>query len=80
MLRPEALLSYVRAQQFRPFRIVMNSGRAYEVRHPEMIRVGRDFFNFYYASPPDDPADKWDTVSLVLIDHVEHIHQAAQGA
>jgi hypothetical protein len=37
------VLDYVKDQPFRPFRILMNSGRSYEIRHPEMVRVGRDF-------------------------------------
>ena len=77
MLRPEALLAFVRAQPFRPFRIVMNSGKAYEIRHPELIRVGRDFFNYYHATPPDAPAESWETVSLILIQNVQHLDQPA---
>jgi len=70
-MRPDTLLSYVRAAPFRPFRLVMNSGRVFDVRHPEMIRVGRDVLNYYYADPPDGPFERWDTVSLVLIEHIE---------
>ena len=51
-MRPDTLLSYARAVPIRPFRLTMNSGRAFDVRHPEMIRVGRDAFNFYHANPP----------------------------
>ena len=29
------------AQPFRPFRLVMSSGQAYEVRHPEMAMLTR---------------------------------------
>ena len=29
----------LRQQPFRPFRVVMSSGEAYEVRHPEMAWV-----------------------------------------
>jgi hypothetical protein len=41
-MRPESIQTYLRAQPFRPFRIVMNSGKTYEVRHPEAASVGRD--------------------------------------
>ncbi len=80
MLRPEAIQSLLRAQPFRPFRIVINSGTSFEVRHPEMIRVGRDFFNYYHATPPDAPAESWETVSLVLIQNVQHLDQPAPAA
>ena len=76
-VRPDTLLSYVRAVPFRPFRLTMNSGRAFDVRHPEMIRVGRDVFNFYHADPPDGPFDRWDTVGLVLIERIEHLDAPA---
>jgi hypothetical protein len=32
----------LRQQPFRPFRLVMSSGEAYEVRHPEMARVTKN--------------------------------------
>jgi hypothetical protein len=66
MLRPEALLSYVRADHFRPFRIKMLSGKTYDIRHPEMIRVMRDYFV--------------ETVSLVHVDNITHIDQTAAQA
>jgi hypothetical protein len=34
------LLTWVRPAPFQPFRIRLNSGREYEIRHPEMLRVG----------------------------------------
>ena len=76
-MRPETLLSYVRAVPFRPYRLTMNGGRAFDVRHPEMIRVGRDAFNFYYADPPDGPFDRWDTLSLLLVERIENIDAPA---
>jgi hypothetical protein len=80
MLRPDVLLTYVRAQPFRPFRITMTSGTTYEVRHPEMIRVGKDFFNYYHATPPEAPADRWETVSLVLIENVRALDQPSPAS
>ena len=47
VMRPEDLLEWVRAKPFRPFRIVLNSGRPYEIRHPEMLRVGRTSMHVY---------------------------------
>jgi hypothetical protein len=80
MIRPDTLQNYVRAQPFRPFRITMNSGTQYEIRHPEMIRVGKDFFLFFHATPADAPVDSWETVSLMLIENVRLIDQAAPAA
>ncbi len=71
-MRPETLLAYIQAKPFRPFRIVLNSGRTYEVRHPEMVRVGRDSFVFYLADTPDAPYDHFETVGLLLVERLEH--------
>jgi hypothetical protein len=79
-VRPDTLLSYVRAAPFRPFRLVMNSGRAFDIRHPETIRVGRDVFHYYHAETPDAPFDRWDTVSLLLIERVETIETPASAS
>ena len=78
-MRPETLAGYVRAVPFRPFRLVMNSGKVYEVRHPELIRIGRDFVLYFYASAPDDPIDRWDTLSLLLVERVEQLEASTPG-
>jgi hypothetical protein len=41
MITRQAVLAYVKAAPFQPFRIHMASGQAFDVRHPEMVRVGR---------------------------------------
>ncbi len=79
-MRPETLLAYIRAMPFRPFRVTTNGGHVFDVRHPEMLRVGRDVFNYYYADPPDAPFDRWDTVSLLLVERVEHLCAPATAA
>jgi len=74
---PSTLQGYVRAQPFRPFRVVMNSGDSYDVRHPEMIRLGRDFFNYYSVASTDQFPETWETVSLLLVDKVQFIDATA---
>jgi hypothetical protein len=76
-MAPNTVLAYVRAKPFRPFRIVLNSGRAYDVRHPELIRVGLDHFVVFFASDPDGPHQSFETAGLVVVDHIEHIEAAA---
>lgn len=78
-MRPESLLAYVRATPFRPFRIVMNSGKTFEIRHPEMISVGRDVFIFWHAPSPGAPFESWDTISLLLIERLENLEPAVVG-
>ena len=78
MVPPQDILGYLRAQPFRPFRIRMASGRTFEIRHPEMLRVGRNSL-IVFTSVSDDPDiyDRWETVSLVLIESVSHLEASA---
>ena len=76
-MRPEDLIHWVRATPFAPFRIRLNSGRAFEIRHPEMLRVGRSSINVYsFVGEPTDPYERLEMVSLVLIETVEPIEAA----
>jgi hypothetical protein len=38
-----------------------------------MVRVGRDTVLFFHAIPPDAPFQRYDTVSLLLIERIEHL-------
>jgi hypothetical protein len=71
------VLGYVKARPFCPFRIYMASGRDFEVRHPEMIRVGRtSLMVFSLLSDDPDVYDKWETASLVLVESISHLEGA----
>jgi hypothetical protein len=73
----QQVLDYIKHQPFRPFRILMTSGRSYEIRHPEMVRVGRDFLIiFTYVSDSPDLVDHWETVSLLLVESITHLDAA----
>lgn len=77
MMTRDQFSRYSRAEPFRPFRIQMASGRTFDVRHPEMIRLGRHDL-IVFSSVSDDPAvyDDWDTVSLVLIESISHLESS----
>jgi hypothetical protein len=63
------VLNYMQAQPFRPFRIRMNSGRAFDIGHPEMVRVGRrDLLIFTFVSDSTSVYDRWENISLMLIE------------
>ena len=77
-MRAEDLLSWVRAMPFLPFRMRLNSGRTYEIRHPEMLRVGKSSVNVYtFAGAPADPYERMEMLSLVLIESIEPMEKAA---
>lgn len=72
-MQTETIFGYLRAIPFRPFRLLMNSGKTFDVRHPDFLRVGKDSLVFFYANTPDEPYDHWDTVGLLLIERIEHL-------
>ena len=79
-MRPDDLLTWVRATPFRPFRIILNSGRSYDIRHPEMVRVGRSYINiFSFAGEPADPHEKMEMVSLLLVERIEPLEAPASA-
>jgi len=79
-MRPDDLLTWTRATPFVPFRMRLNSGRTFDIRHPEMLRVGRSTVNVYtFAGEPTDPYERMEMISLVLVESVEPI-EAPQKA
>lgn len=63
---------YVSAEPFQPFRIKMASGQSYEIRHPEMLLVGRSSVRVYTSADPDpDKPPKWHDVSMMLMETLE---------
>ncbi len=83
MITPQRLISYVSAEPFRPFRISMASGQTLEIKHPEMISVGRSTASIYFAMS-DDPAqarERVREVSLMLMESVEPLEtKSATGS
>ena len=71
-MRPDDLQAWNRATPFVPYRIRLNSGRTFEIRHPEMVMIGRSAMHIYtFAGGPTEPFDRVEMVSLVLIESVE---------
>ena len=79
-MSPQEILAYVRAAPFRPFRIRMNSGRTFDIRHPEMIRLTRSAaVIFTSVSDTPDVYDHWEFVSLLLIESITHLDAPVAG-
>jgi hypothetical protein len=74
MMTPQSLLGYVKAEPFRPFRLHMASGRTFDVRHPEMVKVLKSSILVFKANgeSADIPED-WESVSLMLTESVSHL-------
>ena len=71
---------YVTAEPFRPFRIKMASGTAFEVHHPEMILVGRTSVRVH-TMVEGEPGNgtHWHDVSLMLMETLEPVESAVSG-
>lgn len=71
-MRAEDLLYWIRAVPFVPFRIRLNSGRTFDIRHPEMARVGRSsVILFSFSGEPTGPHETAEMIGLLLIESVE---------
>ena len=74
MMTPRSVLEYVKAEPFRPFRVHMASGKTFDIRHPEMLRVGRtNALVFSFVSDEPDVFDEWRSVSLMLMEFISHL-------
>lgn len=74
MITYQRIVDYVRAEPFRPFRIHMASGRTFDIRHPEMIKVLKNYILIFKASSDTaDVPDECESVSLMLIESVSHL-------
>ena len=66
----EDLLRFQKASPLRPFRITMNSGRAFEVRHPELLFVTAGALHVYSLNADGIP-DRGETIALYLVESVK---------
>ena len=64
---------------FRPFRLVMSSGRTYEVRHPEMAMLTRTDILVGVDVGADDVPAEFRICSLLHVTAVEPIEANAQA-
>ncbi len=74
MMTYRKLGEYLAAEPFRPYRIKMASGQSFDVRHPEMILVGRVSAKVYTETSPDRTEKCHDT-SMSLMETVEPLDE-----
>jgi hypothetical protein len=74
MMSRQTIQGYIKAEPFRPFRLHLVSGRTFDIRHPEMIKLLQStVLVFKPAGDSQDPSDEWETVSLMLIESISHL-------
>lgn len=79
MMTSRKVLEYVSAEPFQSFRIKMASGQTYEIRHPEMILVGRTSVHVHTVQG-NEQSESWHDVSLMLMETLEPIESAPEVA
>ncbi len=67
------VMSHVTAEPFRPFRIHTASGRSFEIKHPEVVQVGKTTLTISVPLSDDIPDAEglWYKLSLMLIESIE---------
>ncbi len=73
MMNSRKLMNYLVDEPFRPFRINLPSGKAYDIRHPEMISIGKTTAHVYTWLDDDDGSakERQHEVSILLIESIE---------
>jgi hypothetical protein len=73
MISFQRIAKYIGAEPFRPFRITTASGRTFEIRHPEMIHLGRSTMIIFthLSDNPEEVKEQQVEVSLLLTECVE---------
>lgn len=65
---------YQNAEPFRPYQLHMVSGRTFAIRHPEMVMVRRgSLVLFTFISDDPNVLDRWETISLMLIESISYL-------
>ncbi len=72
-MRPSDIRQFLDKRPFQPFRVTLTDDRTYEVRHPEMVMVGRSAIAIGLPAPDEsEPVyDRMVTVSLIHIMQIE---------
>ncbi len=70
---PKEVMSIVFAEPFQPFRINMASGKTYEIRHPEVIQMGKSSLTLFtpLLEGEQESNELWKRISLMLIESIE---------
>jgi hypothetical protein len=73
-MRPNDITSHLRKQPFRPLRVFISDGKAYDVRHPEMMMVGRSEVVIGLHSDDADVYERFAYCDPVHITRIEPIN------
>ena len=67
-MNPMELFRLMKKQPFEPFSLRLHDGRIFEIRHPDVVVVGkRSMFIGLYRSERDEPVDDWVLIAPAAI-------------
>ena len=72
-MSPQGIRQLLKEQPFRPFRLVMSSGKSYEVRHPEMVWLLKNDILVGTAVEDDDLPVEFDICPLLHVATIETV-------
>ena len=82
-MNQEDLFLFARRQPFKPFRLTLSTGKVLEVRHPELIMVGRRSAGVGVASRPNstvyDHLIQVDLIHIVTAEEVPEQNAPSNG-
>lgn len=80
MMTARRLVNYMTAEPFRPFRIKMTSGETFDIRHPEMIAVGRTTAHVFMWMSEDheESREREREISMLLMESIEPLDPSVQ--
>jgi len=80
-MRPQDVREFLDQKPFCPFRVTLTDGRIYEIRHPELVMVGRStvVIGIPAANDPTPVYDRLVTVSLIHIMQLEPTEPQGQA-
>lgn len=73
-MRPNDIITRLRKQPFEPLRVFISDGKSYDVRHPEMIMVGRSEVVIGLAQSKGEPFDRLAYCDPVHITRIEPLN------
>lgn len=78
-MRPEDIRRFLTEQPFRSFRLFVLESTSYEIRHPELVMLGRTTLTIDLSNPHDPfpLANHSVTIALLHVTRIEPIFSAA---
>ena len=72
-MHPDQFVKFLQQRPFQPFRITLSNGVTYDVRHPELVMVGRSYIAIGVLPPSGTGPliERLVTVSLIHVVQVE---------